>query len=117
MAEFFEYDPVTGIRTDTAYDEMTGEMTLIRTADAQPVLDFANWARNEAGLNREGIKANWWLYAKIPPIVELQMRSKGINIHNPDHTERMLAEINTNYPHLKCTTGHEGAKSRQIFLG
>ena len=117
MSDFFELDPVTGIRSDFRWNENEQEYRIVRTADAQPVLDFANWARNEAGLNREGIQANWWLYAKIPPIVELQLLAKGISIHNPDHHDRMLAEINTNYPHLKCTTGHEGARQRQIFLG
>ncbi len=117
MSDFFELDPVTGIRSDFKWNENDQEYKIIRTADAQPVLDFAAWARNEAGKNREGMKANWWLYAKIPPIVELQMLAKGINIHNPDHQSRMLAEINAEYPFLKCTTGHEGPKSsRQIYM-
>ena len=117
MSDFFEIDPVSGIRSDFKWNENEQEYNIVRTADCQPVLDFATWARNEGGLNREGIKANWWLYAKIPPIIELQLRAKGIDIHNPDHHKRMLAEINTNYPAIKCTTGTDGGRTKAIFLG
>lgn len=115
MSDFFEVDPVTGISTHGKWNENDQEYTLVRTADAQPVLDFASWARNEAGVNREGIKAGWWLYAKLPPIVELQMRAKGIDVGNPDHHARMLAEINTHYPHLKCTTGNDGGRAGKVI--
>jgi len=118
MAEFFEYDPMTGVRTETSWSEADQEMTLIRTADVEPVLDFTKWAANEAGLNREGIKQGWWLYAKLPPIVILQMRAKGINVFDQNDQKRMFEEINAHYPHLKCTTGQEGkASSKQIYLG
>jgi hypothetical protein len=115
MSDFFEIDPHTGIRSDFKWNENDQQYLITRTADVQPVLDFANWARNEAGLNREGIQEGWWLYAKIPPVVELQMRAKGINIHNQDHFKRMLAEINTLYPHLKCTTGNEGGRAGKVL--
>jgi hypothetical protein len=115
MSDFFEIDPLTGIRSDFQWNENDQQYTINRVADVEPVLDFASWARNEAGLNREGIKAGWWLYAKIPPVVELQMRAKGINIHNPDHYKRMLAEINTAYPHLKTTTGNEGGRGGKVI--
>ena len=110
MSEFFDYSPETGIRTDTKYDDMTGEMHVIRTADVQPVIDFTRAAANEVGVNHEDIRKGWWLYAKIPPIVELQLRAKGINIYDKNDEKRLFAEINTNYPHLKCTTGNHGGK-------
>ncbi len=118
MSEFFEMDPLTGIRTDTSWNESTQEMTLIRTADVEPVLDFAKSCANEAGVNREGIKAGWWLYAKIPPIVMLQMRAKGIDVFNDQDYKRMMEEINLNYSHLKCTTGRQGNTGpKKIYLG
>lgn len=115
MSEFFEYDPTTGIRTDTAWSESTGEMTLIRTADVEPVLDFSKAVSNEVGLNREDIQKGWWLYAKLPPIVILQMRAKGINVFDLNDQKRMFAEINTHYPHLKCTTGNEGGTAGKVI--
>jgi len=114
MSDFFEIDPVSGIRTDFKWHESDEQYQMIRTADVEPVLEFAKTIRNEQGLNREGIADNWWHYCTIPPIVELQLRAKGINIHDRDHQQRMLAEINTNYPHLKCTTGKMGGKVKVL---
>ena len=114
MAEFYEYDPVTGIRTDTTWSESEQKMTLHRTADVEPVLDYAKAVSNEVGLNREDIKKGYWLYAKLPPIVILQMRAKGINVFDKNDQKRMFAEINSHYPHLKCTTGNEGGREKIV---
>lgn len=113
MSDFMEIDQ-NGIKTDFKWNENSQEYTLIRTADVEPVLDAAARVRNGTGLNREDIKRNWWHYCSIPPIVQLQLRAKGINIHDKDHQDRMIAEINTNYPHLKMTTGKMGGKTKLI---
>jgi hypothetical protein len=115
MSDFFEIDPISGIRSDFKWNENDQEYTIIRTADVEPVLDFTKAVANEAGINREDIRKGWWLYAKIPPIVELQMRAKGIHVGNPEHHDRMLAEINTNYKHLKCTTGNDGGRAGKVI--
>lgn len=115
MSEFFEMDAVTGIRTDLSWSESEQAMTLIRTADVEPVLDFTKGCANEAGLNREGIRAGWWLYALLPPIVILQMRAKGINVFDQNDQKRMFEEINAHYPHLKCTTGAEFGKGGKVI--
>ena len=73
-------------------------MTLLLTA-------YRAKAMASEGLHREDIKKGWWHYATIPPIVQLQLRAKGINISDPDHQKRMIQEINTNYPYLKCVDG------------
>lgn len=114
MAEFFEYDPLTGIRTDTEYDEMSGDMKLIRTADVEPVLDHTKGLANEDGVWKQGVKDGWALYAKLPPIVILQMRAKGINVFDQNDQKRMFAEINSHYPHLKATTANEGGRTGKV---
>ena len=114
MSEFFEMDPVTGIRTDLAWDESLQEMTLIRTADVEQVLDFCKANANE-GLNRKGIQESWWVYAKLPAIVILQMRAKGINVFDQNDQKRMFAEINSNYAHLKMTSGNEGGRTGKVI--
>jgi hypothetical protein len=104
MSDFFEVDPLTGIRSDFKWNESSQEYTINRYEDVEPALDRAKAMASE-GLNREDIKKGWWHYATIPPIVQLQLRAKGILIHDPDHQKRMIQEINTNYPFLKVTTG------------
>lgn len=114
MSDFFEIDPHTGIKTDFKWNENDQQYTLLRTADVEPVLDFTKAVSNEVGLNREDIKRGWWLYAKLPPIVILQMRAKGINVYDKNDSARMFAELNSNYPHLKCTTGNVGGREKII---
>lgn len=100
MAEYFDYDPLTGIKYFT---EQEGDDTLlIRTQDVQPLLDRNKAMANE-GVMDKGIKESWWHYCDIPAVVELELRKKGIDIYNPDHGRRMFEEINCNYPYLKRT--------------
>lgn len=111
-----EIDPLTGITTDFKWDDNNQSYTMIRTADVEPVLDFTKACANELGMNREDIKKGWWLYAKLPPIVIIQMRAKGINVYDKNDSARMFAELNSNYSHLKCTTGNVGGKEK-ILIG
>lgn len=106
--EFFEYDPLRGI---TYYTEQDGDDTILHTSqDLTPLIE-RNKAIANAGLKDNGIKESWWHYCDIPPVVELALRKKGIDIHNPDHEEAMFREINTNYPVLKLTDKwHWGSK-------
>ena len=118
MSEFFEYDPVTGIRTDMDFDALTGDVTLRRTANVESVLDFAKERAAAIGRDVEGMREGWWVYAYLPAIVMLQMRAKGINVFDRTHQKRMFAEINEHYPHLKCVNALEGAKAvPKVFLG
>jgi len=112
MSDFFEIDPFTGISTRGVWSESENQYQITRTADVEDVLEFAKTMRNEGGLNRADMMKGpgWWQYASIPPIVMLQMRAKGINIYDPAHSDRMLAEINSHYPHIKTTTGKMGGK-------
>jgi hypothetical protein len=109
MSEFFEYCPHTGVRTDFEYNEITGDVTLHRSQDVSALLDY-NKALANAGATDKGIKNSWWLYAKIPAIFTLKMRAKGINVEDGRHIDRVIQEINTNYPYLKTTQKNEGKK-------
>jgi len=111
MSDFLEISP-DGIRSDFKWSEMAQEYQITRTQDVEPVLEAAKIARNEGGLNREDIKRSWWHYASIPPIVILQLKAKGIDVYDKNDHQRMLAELNTNYPHLKMTTGNLGGRTK-----
>jgi len=109
MSEFFDYDPFTGITSYFDYDELTGKATINQVADVEPLLDYTKALARDGGTD-QGIKQSWWLYAKIPPIVQLQMRAKGIKLDDPSMTKRIIQEINENYPYLKCTQKNEEKK-------
>lgn len=113
MSDFFEIS-ADGIRSDFKWHDSEQQYQITRTEDVEPVLEAAKIARNEGGLNREDIQRNWWHYCTIPPIVMLQMKAKGIDIFDKNDSARVLAEINTHYPHLKMTTGNMGGKTKLI---
>ena len=115
MSDFFEIDPISGIRTDFTWCERTQEYTLHRTCDVEPYLNRARGKAAAVGLNRGGIKAGWWHYACLPPIVIVQMRAKGINVFDQNDSARVFEEINTHYPHLRTTTGNEGGREKILF--
>lgn len=114
MSEFFEFDAVTGIRTDLSWSEVDQQMTVIRTADVEPLLNYTKAMANDGDVSKRGIAESWWLYAKIPAIVILQLRAKGINVFDKNDEAKVFAEINSNFPDLKCTTGKHGAKEKII---
>lgn len=117
MAEFLDYDPVTGIAHYTDYDDATGNMHVHTVQDIEPVLEFNKRLQSDSDENlRRGVKKNWWLYAKVPAIVQLKMRAKGIDLMDPTATKRILQEINTHYPQLKCTTRNHAGKAPMLFV-
>lgn len=100
--EFFSYTPDTGITYYTDYDEATDKMVLRAEADVEPLLDYCAKLRNE---NVYSPKDEFFHYAKIPPIVQLQLLKKGINIFSgdPAMAKRARQEIEVNYPYIKTT--------------
>jgi hypothetical protein len=115
MAEFLDFDPVTGITHYTDYDEATGNMSLRYVQDVAPLIDYCKALANDNGTD-QGIKEGWWLYAKIPAVVQVHLKVKGIDINDPSATKRIIEEINTNFPHLKCTHKMDGGKLKQIYV-
>jgi hypothetical protein len=113
VADFLDYDPDTGLRYDFDYDEATGEAKIHYSSDVEPLLDY-NKALANSGYNDAGIKRSWWLYAKIPPIWQIKLRARGFKLDSSDDTARLLAEINTYAPALKCTQLNHGDKVKLI---
>ncbi len=102
--EFFKYDPVTGVTTFFDFDEDKGEAILTKHQDVRSVLDYAAEVRNSRVTEDEIKKDDYGIhYAVIPAIVEMELMKKGINIHDPNCTKRLLQELNSNYPWLKLT--------------
>lgn len=103
--EFFDYDPVTGLKEFVEFSP-DGKTFRIRTEqDAEPVMDFAKWLANTGG-TEHGFRGEAWLYAVLPNGVQMEMLKKGIDIRKKEHSKAMLREINSNYPYLKTTHRH-----------
>lgn len=106
MPVLFDYDPVTGVSQHFDYDPVTEQIHLTSSQDLTMLMEELKQKRNNPEAWKKGIKQSWAHYATIPPVVELQLKRKGIDIYNPHQTKEVLKEINTNYPFLKTTTAY-----------
>jgi len=104
MPLFFDYNPDTGITQYFDYDPVNDEITLTSEQDCTSLIDQMTRLRNDDDYSRNGMKQEWWHYATIPAIVEIDLRKKGLNIYDKNATKAILKEINQNYPALKATT-------------
>jgi hypothetical protein len=101
LATFLDYDPERGVEQWQAIED--GNLKIHTRQDVEPLLDLTAIERNN-GLTDYGIKKDLWLYARIPPVVILELKYKyGVDIFKKDHLKRALTLINTEYPYLKCT--------------
>ncbi len=103
MPVFFDYDPVTGVTQTYDYDPITDTHAITSTQDLSGFLDAMKAKRDNPDAWKKGVKESWAHYASIPPVIEMEMRKKGIDIHDRTQTKRILNEINQNYPYLKAT--------------
>lgn len=115
MSEFLDYDPVTGITHWFDHDELTNETRITSVSDVEPLLEHNKRLAND-GATDGGIKRGWWLYAKIPPVVMLKMRSKGIDLNDPTATKRIVQEINEHYPALKVTQKNDSGIAPTLYV-
>jgi hypothetical protein len=103
LAILFDVNPHTRVVKKLDYDESTDKYTMQTTQDVSHILDKCKALRNETDYSKIGIKKDMWHYCTIPEEVIVELRNKGIDIYRREDHPRMFAEINSNYPHLKCT--------------
>lgn len=103
MPILFESDPDSGMNTYWDYDPIRDQTFLTYEQDVTGFIDRMKALRDNPELSAKGIKENWWHYASIPPVVEMELRKKGLHLENKDHMKAILREINANYPFLKAT--------------
>ena len=107
MPEFFNFTPETGVTETWDYDQMTGRAFVHHSSDLEAFFARNAQARN-TGATDKGLMDNgreFHFYASIPPTVQIELRTKGIDIYSSDPAmqRRMFDEINANYPYLKMT--------------
>lgn len=108
MSILFDYDATTGITQYYDYDPVKDEHRMTSVQDLDAFMEALKQKRNNPEAWAKGVKEEWAHYASIPPVIEMELRKKGIDIFNPHQTKEMIKEINTNYPFLKATTAKHG---------
>lgn len=100
-----DYDPLTGISTWFQYENSTDQMAITTEQDIAPIIDSITARRNDADYSRDGIKKDWWHYARLPLTVIMEMKTKhGVDLMAPKvDWKSALKIINREYPLLKTT--------------
>lgn len=103
MPEFFDYDPLSGVKKTFDYDEMTGTAYIRSEQNVEPLLSRAAEDRNTGKYDTP--RKEFKLYAALPPVVQIALRNQGIDIYSKDPAmiRRMMQTINRDYPYLKST--------------
>ena len=103
MPVLFDVDPETGMKEYFDYDPVKDQVFMTYEQDVSHFLDRMDAIRKNPDISAKGIKEDWWMYASIPPVVEIALKNKGLDLHNREHMPKILKEINANYPYLKAT--------------
>lgn len=106
------HDPLTGLSEYHSYDPDT-DTTIIQTVgDCLPYLEANKERANSDEFSREGIKREFWLYASIPPALQVKfLIEDGIDVYNRQHSDRLFRKLNDpDYRYLKCTTKNHTVK-------
>lgn len=93
-----------GIEEWLEYDPITDMMNIQTRQEVGPVLEAMNHKRLQERWGSE-MKADFVHFAKIPAVVEIELKQKGIDIHDRNCTQRLMREIQTNYPYLLAHHG------------
>lgn len=97
MATWFDYEK----STDTMFIKNEQSASVVEN-----ILDQNAAMRHDGDYSRQGIKEDWWHYARIPNGVILEMKEKfGADMLAPKvDWKHCLKILNREYPHLKVTT-------------
>ncbi len=94
-------------KTYFSMDESSGDIQVTTEQDLTGFLERMKAKRQYTNeIWAKGVKESWLHYCSIPTVVIMELKSKGIDVFNPDDEKRMLQEINRNYPYLK-TVDHK----------
>jgi hypothetical protein len=94
IEEWFEYDPIN----DT--------MNIQTRTDVTPILEAMNEKRKQELWTKE-VKGDWVHFAKIPPAIEIELKQRGLDIHDKNCTKRLMQVIQSEYPYL---LSHQGKR-------
>lgn len=99
-------DPLTGLMTFHQYDDTTDETIISYDAPSAPILERNKELQNDAEYTKQGIKKDFWHYADIPAMVQMEwLIQKGVDVMKKEDGKKMFQLLNDpEYRHLKVTT-------------
>lgn len=104
MPLLFDSNPETGVTTYFDYDPVKDQVFLTSHQDVTGFLDRMNKLRNDEDYSKQGIKEDWWHFASVPVIVEMELMKRGLYLHDKDAMPKILKVLQSEYPYLLATT-------------
>lgn len=104
MRQLLDYDPINGV--SCYFNTEEGKAFFTHEQDVSKVLERNREAANDDDKTKHGIKNDWWKYASIPTVVEIEWLQKfGVSLDNPDHKKYIFKLLNSpDYRYLKTTS-------------
>ncbi len=104
MAEFFDYNPDTGVTYSTDFDELTGTMYVHSSQDLTPLIE-RNKLYKTHNANDKVMGVEFFRYASVPPTVVVSLKRRGYNLFTKDQSELLKIRniLQTEYPDLITT--------------
>lgn len=75
-----DIDPLTGIRTETGLDEITGRFVVKHQGDISQSVEYAKAIGNDDEVWRDGVKKGFALAGHIPAMTIIELRQIGIDV-------------------------------------
>jgi hypothetical protein len=99
-----DYDPINGV--SCWFEYRNDHVVLTHTQDISQVLEANKRSANDDDKTKQGIKQDWWKYASVPAVVEIEWLQKyGVSLDNPDHKKKVFELLNhPDYRYLKSTS-------------
>ena len=112
MRRLLSHEEFNGIDTFHEYDSNTNETTIIHVGETDSLIDDNKAKANDADFSKEGIKQGFWLYARIPAIIQTKwLLEHGVDVYNKDHGPAIGKLLNDpQYKYLKTTAGNHKFK-------
>ena len=110
MRRLIDRNPLTGEEVWYQFDPSTEQATITHEQSVAGMIDKNITAANDEDKTRRGIKNDWWKYASVPNVVQIEWRQKyGVDMFNRDHQKAVFKLLNSpDYRYLKCTTKTHG---------
>ena len=98
-------DPFTGESVWYQFNHGDLSATITHEQDASGILDNNVTDQNDTGRTQEGIKRDWWHYARVPNTIIVKWKQElGVDFYNPDHRKKVFELLNhPDYRMLKTT--------------
>ena len=98
-----DYDPINKVSCYFEYGQ--DQIRLTHEQDVSLILDANKADANDDEKTRRGWKADWWKYASVPAVVEIEWLNKyGVSLDKPEHKKKVFELLNhPDYRYLKTT--------------